>query len=314
MVHRRAFSFTDDSANVAPEVATREHVFGQALEPAKQLFRLRQLESLNYQKLYHSDRHIMKDPWSIIALGLSETRAWEENLPPAISRPLRTLFLSEILYVNIVFLSAPGATKPCFEYSNATIFDNVVQYAGTTSSMTRSSEELALWTSHDVLRASFVAMRFLDVLEASHTYLFGGMSTKPPPNEVANDLPFPSSPYRGTEDMIECAINTTAFLDKILEVLCVRYGYSEPWEEFHTRSLSSLNTLRTYRERRATMIKIEPSIATLQPPSELIIPAPLQPTAPAGHFGLSWNAAQGSDHQIGQNHRTPRDSTQRYET
>ena len=297
MVHRRAFSFTDDSANVAPEVATREQIFRQALEPATQLRRLRQLESSTYQKLYHSNRETMNDPWPIIAGGLSETRAWAENLPQSISRPSRMLFLSEVLYVDILFLSAPGTADLSSEHINATVFEYAVQYAEATSIITRGSEELAFYTSHDVLRASFVALRFLDVLEAGCTYNVGGLLTKPPSITAADVLPHPRRPDRAVEDMVPLAISTIALLDKILEVLCVQYGYTEPWQEYHSRSLASLDTLQSHWERRATAIKLEPGAGALQPSEKLTIPSFVQPMVPAADPRLPWTHIHESDYQ-----------------
>lgn len=313
MVHRRAFSFTDDSANVAPEVATREQVFRQALEPAKQLFRLRQLESSTYQKLYYSDRQTMNDPWALIATGLSETRAWAENLPESISKPLRTLFLSEVLYVNLVFLSAPGAANMTYDGGKATIFEYVVQYTETMSVMTRISEELAFFTSHDVLRASFVALRFLDILGAGDTYLFDENPTEPM-HSVRSDLPLSPRTRRSTEDMVEMAISTIALLDGILKTLCVQYGYSEPWQEFHTRSLTLLNELQSHQKRRATAVMIEPRTAPFQPSPDPRIPAPIQPIAPAISQRVSWNAIYEPDYQVPPDSRIGHDNARGYQS
>ena len=298
MVHRRAFSFTDDSANVAPEVATREQIFRQALEPATQLRRLRQLESSTYQKLYHSNRGTTNDPWPIIAGGLSETRAWAENLPQSISRPSRMLFLSEVLYVDILFLSAPGTADLSSEHINATVFEYAVQYAEATSVIIRSSEELAFYTSHDVLRASFVALRFLDVVEAGSTYLFSGPLTEPPSNSTAVVLPHPRRPDRAVEDMVKLAIRTIAILDKVLEVLCVQYGYSEPWQEYHSRSLTSLETLQSHWERRAAAMKLEPGAVALQPLQKRTIPPFVQSMVPGADPRLSWTNMHESDYQV----------------
>ena len=313
MVHRRAFSFTDDSANVAPDVATQEQIFRQASEPATQLRRLRQLESSTYQKLYHSHRETMNDPWPTIAGGLSETRAWAENLPQSILRPSRMLFLSEVLYVDILFLSAPGTADLSSEHINSTVFEYAVQYAEITSIITRGSEELAFYTSHDVLRASFVASRFLDVLEAGSTYLFDKLLTEPPSSTTADVLPPPRRPDRAVEDMVELAISTITLLDKILEVLCVRYGYTEPWQEYHSRSLASLETLQGHWERRPTAIKLEPGIVALQPSEKRTLPPFVQPMVPAADSRLPWTNIHESDYRALPTDRTRYDHTRGYQ-
>ena len=146
MVHRRAFSFTDDSASVAPETVNKEEIFRQTLEPAKQLFRLRQLESSTYQTLYLANRHEM--PWPDIASGLSQTRIWLENLSDSFSTPFRDLFRAEVLFVNVLFLSAPSTSQSPCEYGNASLFDNAIKYAETMSHLIHGPDQLAPYTSH----------------------------------------------------------------------------------------------------------------------------------------------------------------------
>ena len=255
MVHRRAFSFTDDSANIEPEIISKEEMFRQASEPARQLFRLRQLESSLYQKVYFTDGQIMKEPWSAIAAGLNDAREWANNLPLSIARPLRALFQSELLYVNVLILSAPG-TAAAFHVNGEVIFiETVIQYAEITSSLIQSSEEFAFYTSHDVLRASYIARRFLEVLEAGGPSLFQRLSGQSVLR--GSERPRPSLAYRGIKEWIGLAIGTIAHLDKILKHLCVQYGYSEPWREFHSRSLIQNNTLQSYQERPAIETELE---------------------------------------------------------
>ena len=275
MVHRRAFSFTDDSANIASEIVSEDEMIRQALEPACQLSRLRQLESSIYQKVYFSDGQTMKEPWPFIATALSETRAWADNLPLSIARPLRALFKSELLYVNVLILSAPGAAALFHGNGDAALFENVVQYADITSSLIQNSEEFAFYTSHDVLRASYIGCRFLDVLEAGGPSLFQRLSgqsvlrgTGPPP---------PSPSYRGAKESIGSAINTIERLDKILKHLCLQYGYSEPWREFRSRSHVQTDMLQSswaspaigteleFRDHFPLSVTLErPAAATLQ--------------------------------------------------
>ena len=255
MVHRRAFSFTDDSANIAFETISKEDMFRQASEPARQLSRLRRLESLLYQKVYFSDSQVMEEPWPAIAAGLSEIRAWVDNLPLSIARPLQALLQSEVLYVNVLVLSAPSAAPLFYGEGDTSLFENAVRYVDIMSSLIQNSEEFAFYTSHDVLRVSYVASHFLDVLEASGTSLFQRLSGQSILRGSEPSLPAPS--YRGIKESIDLAISTIAHLDKILKHLCVQYGYSEPWREFHSRSLIQNHTLHGYQEGPAKETKLE---------------------------------------------------------
>lgn len=283
MVHRRAFSFTDDSANTASEIASKEAMFQQASEPARQLSRLRQLESSLYQKVYFSEGQTMKEPWPAIAASLSETRAWANNLPLSFARPLRALFQSELLYVNLLILSAPGAAALFHGDGDATLFENVVQYADITASLIQSSEEFAFYTSHDVLRCSYVASRFLDLLEASGPSLFKRLSSQSVLR--GSGLPLPSSTYRGIKESIDLAISTIAHLDKILKQLCIQYGYSEPWQEFHSRSHVQNISLKNYWERPAMETELESrDHPTFSVTLERAAAATLQEQAPAAFY------------------------------
>ena len=298
MVHRRAFSFTDDSTNVALDIATKEQVFRQALEPSRQLFRLRQLESSIYQQLFWSDRLDTEDLWPVISQGLIEISEWAGNLPESLSASQRALFQSETLYFKNLILSAPKAGRSAEPYCNAMAFEYTVQYAEKTSSITRHSHQLAFYTSHDLLRASYIAIHFLEILENAITTLLSRRIDQHLTEGASNEMPLPLPPYRGPEDVIETALGTIGLLDEILEDLCVQFGYSDPWQEFHTRSLSSLNMLQHHKGRGASAVKIEP-IQDLTPVvQEPVIPTIDQPIAPAADHTLSWATLQSSQYGV----------------
>lgn len=106
MVHRRAFSFTDDSASIPLKVASKEEFFGK---PWNLPSSYSQLASSAHQKLCSFDIRVRKAPWPIIATGLSESRAWAEHLSDSISTSLRALFHSELVYINGLLIRFVGA-------------------------------------------------------------------------------------------------------------------------------------------------------------------------------------------------------------
>ena len=246
MVLRRAFSFTDDSANVRPEICSSERIFSSALEPAQQLLRLRQLQSATYQQLHLSDRWTLESPWPEISMSLNEMRLWAENLPETITRSLKWLFLSELNYGYILILCAPNVARESYNYANAKIFDYAVKYTENTFSLIQTTEQSALYTSHDVLRASYVGDRLLDILDAGITHLFTSVPPAPPilPSGFS---PLPFVPRRSVDELIDQALSCLDRLDRVLEHLCVRYGYPEPLNEFRQRSMGTSRVLHTRR-------------------------------------------------------------------
>ena len=247
MAHRRAFSFTDDSSNVAfpfnqkpfsvSSTSAREHeqVFLHALDPAIQLFQLRQLQSSAYQKLFQSGQQRIKEPWQIMSDCLHEMHLWIAQLPNVIRKPMKKLLRSEVLFGSILILSPPGLSSSLKSYRTALLFNYACEYADIMSSINGEQEKFAFYTSHDILRASFVARRFLAILrDESGQFLNSTLPLAPPPG--SGSVPQPSHLKWTTDEILIKAISCLDRLDKTLEHLSIRYGYSERWKEFRDDS------------------------------------------------------------------------------
>lgn len=243
MAHRSAFSFTDDSSNVAfpsnqkpfsissTSAREQEQVFLHALDPAIQLFRLRQLQSSTYQKLFKSGLQKIKEPWQIMSDSLHEMHLWMAQLPNVIRKPMKKLLRSELLFGSILILSPPGLTSSLKSYGKALLFSYACEFADIMSSINGDQEKFAFYTSHDILRASFVARRFIAILrDGSGQFLDGAMPEAPPPG--SGSVPPPSLLKWETDERVNRAVSCLDRLDKTLEHLSIRYDYPEPWKEF----------------------------------------------------------------------------------
>ena len=244
MVHLRAFSFTDDSANVAPlsdkqslssaPMSAEQQLFLHRIDPAMHLVQLRQIQSCSYQELFQSSRQNLEEPWPIISAALRQTQVWVTKMPDTMKEPMRRLMRSDLLHSNILTLSPPSLRVPLCEYGQALIFDYANEYAELVSWIVENSAKFAYWTSHDFLRAAYVSRRFLDILEEGFGSLFGGSSPKAP-TEPEQSSPLQSLRSREPGRMLKVATSCLDLLSKILDHLGARFGDTEPWKTHEAR-------------------------------------------------------------------------------
>src|SRR5579862_5280138 len=111
MVHARAFSFTDESTNVAlPSLPTKStmydspednQIWQQPLDSALHIFRLRQLQSSWYQDLFQSGRKPLANPDQYIFGACENMRKWAEAIPENVPGLVKEQFELEALYSYI---------------------------------------------------------------------------------------------------------------------------------------------------------------------------------------------------------------------
>lgn len=252
MVHIRAFSFTDDSASVtrprqrvgSPDTS---RVFFHDLNPATHLRYLRQIESDAYQKLFQSSRPALEEPWSIISRSIEDIHRFYSELPDQIKNPIKKLLRCEALYSSILILSAPDLEDDLTDYGKFLIFEYAVEYADLMSSVGSDAENFAFYTSHDMLRASFVVKRFLALLLSDFALFFGSSVSKPPP-QAPTSSGAPVLPHRTVGEMLSRAYNSLNLCDKTLECLELRFGCTDPLKDFRVQSSGVRQSLQASYE------------------------------------------------------------------
>ena len=240
MVYRRGFSFTDDSANMTPPKlregsTTTNQLFFYRLESAVQLGRLRRIQSHAYQTLFQSSRPTLEDTWSFMATSLQDMHRWWAEMPDQIDKSMKQLLHCDVLFSSILILSPSGLDGKLNEYGKFLIFDYAFEYAETMSSISQDQEKVAFYTSHDLLRTSVVAERFLGLLLQDSNLIFSG---------IVPNLPQDSDPWSAPPGIYSCGVSEKVnrarrcvnLFERILEWLGPRFGLSSPLNEFKVNS------------------------------------------------------------------------------
>lgn len=244
MTHLRAFSFTDDSTNVAFRwdskpysgawTGHQDQLFLRQLDPAMQILQLRQMQSAAYQLNFQSRVRNEQESWSSVTNFLQKIQLWADNLPNVILRPMKQLLRSEVLYGCIVVLSPPGLTK-INTYGTALLFNYAVEYADIMSSVDGDLNNFAFCTSNDLIRASHVAERFIRVLTENSSRLLDEGMPESSPSSSGSVTP-PSLPTWSVGDVLERAMTCLDKLEQTLDNLGQRFDNLIPLTEYRMKS------------------------------------------------------------------------------
>ncbi len=258
MVHRRGFSFTDDSAGVTTSLLpVREdgqpngkQLFAPSLEAAEELSQLRQIQSYAYQKLFQSVRLVFEDAWPLMSSSLHEMHRWSEDSLERLSdhkmKPLRKLFRSDVLYSSILILS-PDLVGTLCDYGKFLIFEYAAEYADLMASISGDHERLAFYTYHDALAATFVAKCLISTLCADSAVLFNDIIPQAPWGSIPPLGPS-TIPARTVGERVNRAHGCLTQMERTLGYLGPRYGYLEPLNEFKAQSSGIRRMLQTTYE------------------------------------------------------------------
>lgn len=248
MVYRRSFSFTDDSATVTSSIRLmrpngNDQLFLHDLEAAVQIERLRQIQSLSYQRLFQSYRLALEECWPLMSRVLSDMHEWTNNLPDHLRKSHWEKFRSDVLHSSILILSPPGLVGQLCDYGKFLIFEYAIEYAELMASISVRQEYFVFCTYHDVLRASFVAERLICMVLSETTLLFGGIAPIVPADSIPPSGPS-TIPDRTVGEMVNKAHRCLNQLESVFELLGPRYGYSKSFNDFKAQSSELRTTLQ----------------------------------------------------------------------
>ena len=156
-------------------------------------------------------------------------------MPDTIGRSMKQLLHSDVLFSSVLILSPSGLDGKLNDYGKFLIFDYVVEFAETMSSISQDQESVAFYTSHDLRRTSFVAERFLGLLLRDSLLIFSG--------SIPN-LSLDSDPRSAPLGIYNCSVGDKVnrarrclnLLEGILVWLGKRFGLSAPLNDFRTNS------------------------------------------------------------------------------
>ncbi|KAF2143635.1 uncharacterized protein K452DRAFT_357287 [Aplosporella prunicola CBS 121167] len=282
LVQTRAFSFSDDSANVAlpfsansasaSKSPARNHKWLQSYDSALDLFRLRQLQSEWYTNLFQSGREPWREPYPSIWRIYNSMASWFNNLSPNTSPATRNYFELELLYSYVYVLSPSPRCPRISDHAQRLIFEHCVRYASKMlNALSEESQSIkATITFYDAMRVYMTGRQFVDVLSRNQDFLLTQHPVLSPAASVSTieeaidplaqgtetaPPPFPESMYgvettfSPTQQTIR-AISTITNFTSILARFGLRFGYINWRDRFQQESAALLAQLQFRSQQR----------------------------------------------------------------
>ncbi|KAK4977342.1 hypothetical protein LTR66_010775 [Elasticomyces elasticus] len=256
LVQTRAFSFSDDSANVSLPSSTS--AFSLASSPAAtgqqtgwlqgfshvcDLFRLRMIQSVWYTDLFQSGRTPWVDPYPYIWRTCDYMKNWFDNLLPTTGDSLRSFFELEMLYSYIYILSPSPRIPTIAPFAQNLIFEYAIQYAGKLYALNVDPKYTAPVTFYDAMRVYMTGRQFLDVLWNNKERLLYGQASEPPQVHLDSppppSLPRPSSSQNNIVRSIDCIKQLTHCLGRF----GMRWGFMSWRDRFQGDAEPMMNVL-----------------------------------------------------------------------
>lgn len=207
----RAFSFSDDSANVAFPFSTAisssakspsksQQLWLQNFDTATEFFKIRQIQSSWYADLFQSGRDAWPDPYSYIWKTYHEMTEWHNNISKATLPNTLTFFDLELLYSYVYVLSPSPRCPAISNYAQRLIFEHCIAYAIKLRAILKDDSAAATHiplTFYDAMRAYMTGRQFVDVLARNFDVLLSPIPPTPPASSgipAADIDPFSAPP------------------------------------------------------------------------------------------------------------------------
>lgn len=199
IVQTRAFSFSDDSANVSASFVSSRSSHGAAplgkwtknLDQATALIGLRKIQSAWYTSLFQSGRKPWNEPYVEIWRFCQELADWKTSLPKSTSPQLRDYFELDLLY-SYIYLLAPSPRVPVIAaLAQKLIFEYCIAYAELMTRLVRDGDRKVPMDFYDAMRVYMTGRQFLDVLANDQDRLLSGEVPDPPPISRTSAAPPP---------------------------------------------------------------------------------------------------------------------------
>jgi hypothetical protein len=238
MALERAFSFTNDSAEVAPPSTPKRpltsnlpwkgQLFLRSLVPALHLYEVRHIQSTFYQDLSQSGRNPWPDASPYTFDVCQRLSKWKDQLPTSTPQPIMTLFQLEFLYAYITVLS-PSCKVPMVNPANwLLIFESCIDYVNLMRPTIDDPKSHAFFNYFELVRVKVLGQRLIEALRMNYDDILNGqMPQFPPGSSETLMLPFLESRDRRDNGnrSIDC-------INKIIEILeCGR----RRWNQGHLR-------------------------------------------------------------------------------
>ena len=282
IAYGRAFSFSDDSANVylpvvlnpmAPEMGggPTPQLFLRSLKPSLYLFDIRRVQSAFYQTTHSSKQ----TEWPTNTASeyttsiLKDVRAWFATIPASLSQRHVLFFRLESLYSQILALS-PSCRIPASNMSDLSktlIFEYTIQYADQLQPVVQDTNWHAFLTYVDFLRVNTIGRQFREGLWSNFDQLLlGGVPHSREPSVEPGNAQAPPPLSRSTSPLENCA-RAIQCLNNIIEILDYarrRWGMGGLRDKFEKESAVLMGKLRNKQQELGTPQYFVGDIPSLQ--------------------------------------------------
>ncbi|KAI9841802.1 MAG: hypothetical protein M1838_003411, partial [Thelocarpon superellum] len=172
MVLRRAFSFSDDSVDVAlpsrqqdpPHPSSLWEAQLQPLDSAFHMFRMRRLQSAWYQELFQAGRSPYPDADARLAKVSREMQSWLETTPACTPAWIRTTFELELAYSQVYVRAPSRRIQDVEQRVNLSTFEYCTSFCQRMRLALQSNASVRFYCApHEALRVYFMGHRFLDI-------------------------------------------------------------------------------------------------------------------------------------------------------
>ena len=266
IAYDRAFSFTDDSANVfLPAILNplssdmggdnTPQLFLRSLKPSLFLFDIRRVQSAFYQTTHSSKQ----TEWpastasDYTASILKDVRAWYATIPASLSQRHILFFRLESLYSQILALS-PSCRVPTSNISDLNktlIFEYIIQYADQLQPVVQDTNWHPFLTYVDFLRVNTIGRHFREAMWSNFDQLLsGGVPHSREPSVEPGNAPPPPPLARSTSPLENCA-RALQCLNNIIEILDYtrqRWGMGGLRDKFEKESAVLMGKLRNKQQ------------------------------------------------------------------
>ncbi|KAF2263314.1 hypothetical protein CC78DRAFT_283681 [Lojkania enalia] len=273
LVQTRAFSFSDDAAQVSlpfhSSSASPKHsspqaqVFLQSFDAALAYFRIREIQSEWYMDLFQSGREPWQDPYPYIWKTYASMTEWFQNLSASTLPSTKSFFELELFYSYVYILSPSPRIPHIHEYAQRLIFEHCIGYATNLLALISkpSNTTKPPVTFYDAMRAYMTGRQFVDVLSRNLDVILDPLPPVPPapsaPQTTSEDplappvqiapppfpLPVIAEGLTAPQDPTTRAIAAINDFTTILSRFGLRFGFTHWRDRFQRESTSLLQQL-----------------------------------------------------------------------
>ncbi|PGH29974.1 hypothetical protein GX50_07274 [[Emmonsia] crescens] len=284
----RAFSFSDDSANVLlPDLPLQPiegvlswttTLFANSIEPAIHLLKIRGIQSKAYQIMFFSGRNPAPEPspytWGVCA----EAQNWFNGIPRTLPSHLIVFYNVELFYTFVFLLSPSNHNPGVSTLHRVLLFEYAIKFVSQIHQIINAASWPLFFSYIDIQRVYAVASKFMDALDQSYDEIL--LDTLPEPSTSippgTHQPPYVSSAER--IDSAGRALKCLHSIRSILKYAHTRWNLSDLLDEFQPSSVHlEKRLMQSQAQRRQHHMDLVPIVSPVSFPTQVYAMHPAQP-------------------------------------